>query len=239
MKADYTYVNERLARHYGIEGVYGNQFRRVAVQDDNRRGLLGQGSILMVTALANRTSPVQRGKWVLENLLAEPPPPPPPDIPPLITKSEGAKGTIRQQMEAHRNSPACIGCHSKMDPIGFALENFDPIGNYRTVYHKTMRWNKRAVKTHKSKGPKVDPTSTLPTGEKINNLKDLKKALYKRRSQFAIALTEKLMTFATGREMTFKEHAEIKRIASLKPAEEYGFKDLVREVVKSEVFIQR
>ena len=134
LTADYTFVNERLARHYGIPGVYGSHFRRVPVKEDARRGLLGHGSILAVTSHAERTSPVLRGKWVLDNLLGLPVPPPPADIPPLPAAKEGeAPKTLRAQMEAHRASPVCASCHRVMDPIGFALENFDPVGAWRVA----------------------------------------------------------------------------------------------------------
>ena len=126
LDADYTFVNERLARHYGIPNVYGPDFRRVPVPNDARRGLLGQGSLLLVTSNANRTSPVHRGKWILENLLGSPPPLPPPDVPPLEEKPTGAPAkSVRERIEQHRANPACAGCHKIMDPIGLALENFD------------------------------------------------------------------------------------------------------------------
>ena len=134
LRADYTFLNERLARHYGIPNVHGNHFRRVTLVDENRRGLLGQGSILMITALANRTSPVMRGKWVLENLLAAPPPPPPPNIPALKENSEGGTAlSMREQLLQHRANPACSICHNRMDPIGFGLENFDAVGKWRVM----------------------------------------------------------------------------------------------------------
>ncbi len=133
LTADYTFVDERLARHYGIPGVYGSHFRRVALPDPERRGLLGQGSILTVTSHANRTSPVVRGKWILENLLGTPPPPPPPNVPPLDEGEGVAPRTMRERMEQHRRNPACAGCHKIMDPIGLALENFDAVGAWRTL----------------------------------------------------------------------------------------------------------
>ena len=164
LSADYTFLNERLARHYGVPNIYGNRFRRVALADDSRKGLLGQGSILTLTALANRTSVVQRGKWVLENILGSPVPPPPPNVPPLKEKSEGAKGTLRQQMEAHRANPACFVCHSRMDPIGFAMENFDGIGKYRTT----------------DDGAPIDSSGVLPDGSKFQGMAELRKALLSR-----------------------------------------------------------
>ena len=128
LTADYTFVNERLADHYGIPKIYGSQFRRVAVTDPNRRGLLGQGSILTVTSYPNRTSVVLRGKWILENLLGTPPPPPPPDVPELKAERNGKTLSMREQMQAHRANPICASCHARMDPIGFALENYDAVG---------------------------------------------------------------------------------------------------------------
>ncbi len=223
IRADYTYLNERLAGHYGIEGVYGNQFRRVAVQDDNRRGLLGQGSILMVTALANRTSPVQRGKWVLENILAEPPPPPPPDIPPLKEKSEGAKGTMRQQMEAHRNSPACMGCHSKMDPIGFALENFDGIGRWRDD----------------EDGNEIDTTGVFPDGFEFTGPNGLRQALLNRPEAIALAVSEKLMMYALGRTLDYYDEPALRKISRKADREEYRWSSIVLGIVESVPFQMR
>ena len=142
LRADYTFVNERLARHYGIPNVYGSHFRRVPVTDDARRGMLGQGSMLAVTSHAERTSPVLRGKWVLENLLGLPVPPPPADVPPLKGNVEGEKPTtLREQMELHRADPVCASCHKVMDPIGFALENFDAVG--RVAHARARRADRR------------------------------------------------------------------------------------------------
>src|SRR6185295_5029656 len=131
LDADYTFLNERLAEHYGVPNIYGSQFRRVTMTDPNRRGLLGQGSVLTVTSYPNRTSVVQRGKWVLENLLGTPPPPPPPNVPELKAAPNGKVLTMREQMQAHRSNPVCAACHSRMDPIGFALENYDGVGRWR------------------------------------------------------------------------------------------------------------
>ena len=153
VNADYTFVNERLAKHYGIPNVYGNQFRKVSIPDPARRGLLGQGSVLTVSSYANRTSPVLRGKWILTNILGTPPPPPPPNVPPL---KEVASGTMRQRMEQHRANAACAACHKVMDPIGFSLENFDAIGAWRTtdggVDHRRLR---AARRRHQDQRPLV------------------------------------------------------------------------------------
>ena len=146
LTADYTFVNERLAKHYGIPNVYGSQFRRVTIADENRRGLLGQGSILTVTSLADRTTVVGRGKWILENLLGAPPPPPPPDVPPLEENKSGGKVlTLRERMEQHRANPVCASCHARMDPLGFALENFDATGQWRTHGRRARRSTRRPM----------------------------------------------------------------------------------------------
>ena len=149
LTADFTYVNERLAKHYGIPNVYGSHFRRVPVTDDARRGLLGHGSILAVTSHATRTSPVVRGKWILENLLGTPPPPPPPDVPALKENEKGRQPrTMRDQMAEHRADPVCASCHKIMDPIGFALENFDATGRWRTRRRRADRQLRRSVGRH-------------------------------------------------------------------------------------------
>ena len=132
LRADYTFLNERLARHYGIAGIHGNEFRRVTLTNEERKGLLGKGSVLTVTSYPNRTSPTLRGKWLLENLLGSPPPPPPPDVPSLREEKNVGLLTMRQRMEQHQANPVCAGCHSRMDPLGFALENFDGLGRWRT-----------------------------------------------------------------------------------------------------------
>ena len=153
LRANYTFVNERLARHYGIPGVYGSHFRRVTLPDDRRAGLLGQGSILTVTSYAHRTSPVVRGKWLLENLLGAPPPPPPPNIPALKENNEGAAPTsVRERLEEHRKNPVCASCHARMDPLGFALENFDAIGRWRS---------------EDESGKAVDASGVLPDGTQL------------------------------------------------------------------------
>src|SRR5207253_904761 len=165
LNADYTFVNERLAQHYGIPNIYGSQFRRVKLQGDLdvRRGLLGKGSIELVTSVSDRTSPVQRGKWVLTNILGVVPPDPPPNVPALKDSTSGDSGeqTMRQRMEQHRANPACASCHKLMDPIGFALENFDGIGKWRTTQY----------------GQKLDASGQLTDGTKINSVADLRQAL--------------------------------------------------------------
>src|SRR6185436_9411105 len=179
-----TFVNERLARHYGITGVYGSRFRRVPVKDDARRGLLGHGSILALTSHAERTSPVVRGKWVLDNLLGTPPPPPPPDIPALKEPEEGQKPrTMREQMAEHRTNPICASCHKVMDPIGFALENFDAVGAWRD----------------REPGGPIDASGELADGSRIDGVVTLRNAVLNRPTVFVGTMTEKLLTYALGR----------------------------------------
>ncbi len=169
LTADYTFVNERLAKHYGIPNVYGSHFRRVPITDEARKGLLGKGGVLMVTSHANRTSPVVRGKWILDNILGTPPPPPPPLVPALAEKSEtGQPRTMREQMEQHRANPVCASCHKLMDPLGFALENFDAIG----------RWRARDL------GKTVDVSSELFDGTKIDGAVDLRRSVLRRSDVF-------------------------------------------------------
>jgi hypothetical protein len=186
LSADYTFLNEGLARHYGIPNVYGSHFRRVTLNDEARRGLIGQGSILTVTSYATRTSPTLRGKWVLENLLGSPPPPPPNNIPSL--KDRGGDGrilSVREQMEQHRSNPACFVCHSRMDPLGFALENFDAIGRWRN--------------TSGAGNTPIDSSGVLPDGTKFKGPAELRKILLARRGEFINTVTEKLLTYAVGR----------------------------------------
>jgi hypothetical protein len=184
LDAKYTFLNQRLAEFYGVKGVYGPQFRRVELTDTRRGGLLGQGSILTVTSYPNRTSVVQRGKWILENLLGTPPPAPPPNVPALETHGKAGQLTMRQAMEAHRANPVCASCHSKMDPLGFALENYDGIGAWRD----------------KDGGSEIDPSGTLPDGSKFSGGAGLRQALLEHhRDEFVSTLTEKLMIYALGR----------------------------------------
>jgi hypothetical protein len=165
LNADYTFVNERLARHYGIPNVYGSQFRRVKVANESRRGLLGQASILTVTSYPNRTSPVQRGKWILTNLLGVPPTPPPPNVPPLKAQSENGKPrSLRETMEEHRANAVCAGCHKVMDPIGFSMENFDAVGRWRT----------------NDLGAPIDPSGTLFNGTTVDGINGLRQMLSSR-----------------------------------------------------------
>src|SRR5207244_13296040 len=185
LDADYTFLNERLARHYGIPGVYGERFRRVALPADSvRRGLLGQGSILADTSRPNRTSPVIRGKWILENVFGAPPPPPPPNVPDLKDERDPRKVLpMREQMAAHRKNPVCAGCHAQMDQLGFALENFDAIGEWRDVDSATKP---------------IDASAQLPDGTKFNGPEELRKGLLSHSDDFVTSVVERLLTCGLG-----------------------------------------
>lgn len=221
MTADYTFVNERLARHYGMPGVYGSQFRRVKVADEARRGLLGQGSILTVTSYPARTSPVQRGKWVLTNILGNPPLPPPPNVPELKTTSDDGKPhSLRERMEEHRTNQVCAGCHKVMDPIGFALENFDAIGQWRDT----------------DDGSKIDPSGSMFNGAKISGPAELRQALVARPETFVGVMTEKLMTYALGRGVEYYDMPAVRRVLRDAKAKDYRFSALVAGIVKSTPF---
>ncbi|HWP85477.1 MAG TPA: DUF1592 domain-containing protein [Terriglobia bacterium] len=224
LQSDYTFVNERLARHYGIPNVYGSHFRRVAVADEARRGLLGQGSFLTVTSHANKTSPVRRGKWVLENLLGTPPPPPPPNVPALEEKNkEGKPLTMREQMAQHRDNPACSGCHKMMDPIGFALENFDAVGRWRTT----------------ELGVPIDASGVLYDGTAFRGAVEFRQVLLNHREQFVRTLTEKLLTYALGRELEYFDAPAVRRITRQAAAGEYRWSALILQIVKSTPFQMR
>ncbi len=228
LDSDYTFVNDALATHYGIEGVDGEHFRRVSLEPKHHRGgLLGQASVLTLTANGIETSPVVRGVWVLENILGTPPSPPPADVEPLEPDTRGTT-TVREQLDKHRNVAACAECHAKIDPLGFALEFYDPIGTFRKNYPGRG-----------GKGPAIDGAGKLPTGEIFRDETDLKKLLLNRKDQFTKALTEKLLTYATGRPMTFGDRAAIDSIASEVAAKGYGLRDLVVAVIQSETFSRR
>jgi hypothetical protein len=221
LTADYTFVNERLARHYGIPNVYGSQFRRVTVTDETRRGLLGQASILTVTSYPNRTSPVQRGKWILTNLLGTPPQPPPPNVPQLKENAEGSKPlSLRERMEAHRTNPVCAGCHRIMDPIGFALENFDAVGRWRT----------------EDDGAKIDPSGTLFNGTQVSGPVALRQMLTNRPEVFAGVMTERLLTYALGRGLEYYDMPVVRKIVRDAAGQNFRFSALVMGVVNSVPF---
>ena len=227
LRADYTFVNERLAKHYGIPNVYGSQFRRVTIADENRRGLLGQGSILALTSVADRTSPVLRGKWIMEVLLASPPPAPPPNVPTLDEKDIGTTKalTMREMMAKHRANPTCAACHAVMDPLGFALENFDATG----------RWRER----DRFAGVGIDASGQLPDGTAVGSPDDLRNALLRRPAQFAQTFTEGLMTYATGRKLEAWDMPAVRRIVRGSAAGDYRLSAIVAGVVRSDEFRMR
>jgi mono/diheme cytochrome c family protein len=228
LRANYTFLNERLAKHYGIPNVYGSQFRRVEFKDGlndfgNRAGLLGQGSVLTVTSYANRTSPVLRGKWVLSNVLGMPPPQPPPNVPPL-KESTGKALTMRERMTQHRANPACSGCHQLMDPIGFSLENFDAVGRWRGANED---------------GSAVDASGGLPDGSAFNGIEGLRSAVLNRPEIFLTNLTEKLMTYALGRGVEYSDAPAIRRIVRDAHTENDHLSALIAGIVKSAPFQMR
>jgi hypothetical protein len=221
LTANYTFVNERLARHYGIPNIYGSQFRRVAVTDDARRGLLGQGSILTVTSYPTRTSPVLRGKWILENILGTPPPAPPPNVPALKENDEGGKvTTVRERLEEHRKNPACATCHRVMDPLGFSLDSFDAVGQWRS----------------KEAGLPIDASGQLADGTKVNGVVDLRKALLQHPERFVGTMTEKLMTYALGRGLEYYDMPVVRSIARDAGRNDDRFSSIVMGIVKSTPF---
>jgi len=228
LDSDYSFLNGTLAQHYGVEGITGEEFRKVKFKPEHHRGgLLGQGSVLTLTANGIETSPVVRGVWVMENLLGTPPSPPPPDVEPLEPDTRGAV-TIREQLKKHRNVAACADCHDRIDPAGFALEFYDPIGGYRSHY-----------KSRAARNPPVDGSGRLVSGESFRNEREFKELLLARKDRFTETLAAKLLSYATGRELTFRDDAEIKRIAANCAKQGYGLQDLITEVVNSSIFKQR
>ena len=219
--ADYTFVNQRLAEHYGIPRVYGSQFRRVTLTDVNRRGLLGHGSVLTVTSYPNRTSVVQRGKWILENLLGTPPPPPPPDVPELKAAPHGKVLSMREQMQEHRANAVCAACHGRMDPIGFALENYDAVGRWRS----------------EDAGAPIDASGKLPDGTEFHGPAGLSHLLLtKYRDDFVRTATEKLLTFALGRGVEYYDYPTIRSIARDAARDNYRISSWILAIVKSTPF---
>ena len=225
LRGDYTFLNERLAKHYGIPNVYGSYFRRVTLGEGGvRGGLLGQGSILAVTSYANRTSPVLRGKWILSSVLGTPPPPPPPNVPPL--KDNGADGkilTMRERMAQHRANPACAGCHQLMDPVGFSLENYDAVGRWRT----------------RDGNAAIDASGNLPGGGTFEGAAGLKQALLSRSDLFVPAVTEKLLTYASGRGVEHYDAAAVRKIVREARESDYRFSSVVLGIVNSTPFQMR
>ena len=225
LTADYTFLNERLARHYNIRGVYGSHFRRVEFTDEDRRGgLLGHGSILLVTSFANRTSPVVRGKWLLENFLNYSPPPPPPDVPdlPPVVKGEQPR-SMRERMEQHRSNPVCAACHNVMDPLGFALENYDAIGRYRAA-----------------RGRAPDRASGVtPDGVKFDGLAGLRGIMESRREDFVSTVTEKLLVYALGRGVEYYDQPAIRKIVRDAAPGDYRWSSIILGITKSVPFQMR
>ena len=225
LTADYTFVNDRLARHYGFPGIYGSDFRRVPVENEARRGVLGHGSILLVTSLPERTSPVQRGVWVLENIVGAPVPTPPPVVP-ALEEQAGTKShprTLREQMQLHTTRPFCAGCHKIMDPVGFAMENFDAIGRWRTEEH----------------GVPIDASARLVDGTEIDGMVDLRNALLKYSDRFVQTTTEKLMTYALGRGVEYYDMPTVRAIARGAAKDDYRFSSIILGVVESDAFQMR
>ncbi len=218
--ADYTFLNERLADFYGIDGVRGGYFRRFPLAGAERGGVLTHGSVLMVTSYPTRTSPVLRGKWVLENLLGAPPPPPPPDVPALAAGAETSTGGLREALERHRANPACAACHAKLDPLGFALENFDAIGAYRT----------------EDDGAAVEASGALPDGTVIDGPAGLRRVLLDRRDEFVETLAAKLLTYAVGRGLESYDQPAVREIRRRVEAADYRFSALVSAIVDSVPF---
>jgi hypothetical protein len=223
LRADYTFLNERLARHYGINGVYGSRFRRVALTDERRFGLLGQASILMTSSYADRTSVVLRGKWVLENLLGSGPPPPPPGVPPLKENDGKSKPTaLRERMEQHRNNAVCATCHARMDPLGFALEHFDAVGAWRDT----------------DSGATINSTISLD-GATIESPKAFREALLARGDQYSRTVTEKLLTYALGRGVDYSDAPAVRQLVRELARHEYRWSSLVLGIITSAPFEMR
>ncbi|MEO7413706.1 MAG: DUF1592 domain-containing protein [Opitutaceae bacterium] len=224
LDADFTFLNERLAQHYSIAGVKGEEFRRVQLTDQHRGGILTHASVLTITSYPSRTSPVQRGKWVLENLLDDAPPPPPPNVPALDEAGKVLSGTLRQRMEQHRSNSQCASCHSRMDPIGFGLENYDAIGAWRTKDQD---------------GSEIDASSTLPDGRKIAGAEDLKEILRGQQDRFARSLADRMLTFALGRGLEASDNCVVDEIVHALKQNDYKFSVLVNEIVNSDPFQKR
>jgi hypothetical protein len=220
LDADYTFVNARLARHYGIEGVYGNRFRRVEVTEPARRGILGHGSILTLTSVATRTSPVTRGKWVMENLLGLPAPTPPPNVPAIEASATGKPQTLREQLVRHRSDSVCAACHQVLDPFGFALERYDAVGRYRV----------------EDRGLPIDTADTLFDGTPVDGVIELREFLMKRKYLFLQTLTQKLMTYALGRSIEPADMPVVRRILREAEEENYRFSSIIRGIVNSPSF---
>jgi hypothetical protein len=221
LTANYSYLNERLARHYATPNVYGDHFRKVTFTDGVRGGLLGQASVLTVTSYPNRTSVVLRGKWLLANMLGAPPPPPPADVPSLKDPGQdGQPRSLRDRMEQHRKNPACAGCHQRMDPLGFSLENFDALGKWRTV----------------ADGERVDASASLPDGTTFGGVAGLRSLLVKHKDDYVRTLTEKLLAYSIGRGLEYYDLPAIRKIARESAPADYRWSSLVLGIVRSKPF---
>jgi hypothetical protein len=224
LTSNVTFLNEQLARHYGVGGVYGPHFRRVTLTDENRFGLLGKASVLAVTSYTTRTSPTIRGKWLLENILAAPIPPPPPNIPALeASNKENKPLTVREMLEVHRNNPVCASCHARMDPLGFSLENFDAIGQWRTT----------------EAGAPINASGVLQDGSTVDGPAALGRALVARQELFVRAVTDKLLTYAIGRQMEYYDRAAIRAIVRSAAADDYRWSSTILTIVRSAPFQMR
>jgi hypothetical protein len=238
----FTFLNERLVRHYGLQQYFEEQgvvlpkqpLVRVSLPADGvRAGILTHGSVLTMTAAPTRTSPVKRGAWILENILAKPPPPPPPDVPPLEEQPTGdqEKMTLRERLEAHRNNAQCAVCHNRIDPIGLALERFSNVGQFREKYDRNDPGDNR--------GPKVDDIAELPSGRKLEGVEGLRDVLVERPEQFTRCLTEKVLIYALGRGLEESDIPTVDDIAEAVAKDGYRFQTLIHEVAKSAPFRQR
>ena len=225
LTADYTFLNERLAQHYGIETVKGANFRKVPMENPARYGLLGKGAILMLTAYPNRTSPVTRGAWILDRLLGTPPAPPPPNVPTLPENRGGQAKTVRERMEQHRANPTCMSCHGVMDPLGMALENFNTVGQFRTIDPETFS--------------PLDTSGTLPDGTAIKGPEDLRRALAAKPDQFVQAFTENLLSFALGRSIDYNDMPAVRSLVRQASKDDYRFESVVLGIVSSDAFRKR
>jgi hypothetical protein len=221
LHADFTFLNERLAQHYGVPGISGRDFQRVKLSDDRRGGILTMASVLTITSNPTRTSPVKRGKWILENILGTPPPPPAPDAGEL--EAQPLKGTLRQRMEQHRANPNCAVCHQRMDPLGFAFENFDAIGAWRD----------------NDAGQPIDPSGVLPDGKKFNGPAELKKVLQQKQDLFRRCLAEKMLTYALGRGLEYYDKCAVERICEQLARNHDKTSSLILAIAHSDPFQKR
>ena len=218
--ADYSFVNERLARHYGLADIYGSRFRRVTFADGVRGGLLGQASILTATSYPNRTSPVLRGRWLLETLIGAPPPPPPPDVPPLKENGDGDRQSVRERLEAHRKNPGCAVCHVRMDPLGFSLEHFDALGRWRAT----------------SDGVAVDASASLPDGSRFDGVAGLRSLLVSHREDFVRTFADRLLSYAIGRGTEVRDQPAVRRIVRESAGQDHRWSAIILGIVRSTPF---